>query len=132
MKLKLITGALALGILTFGNTLVLSAGQQNPPAAADNAKDQSKAAPAQAAPAQDQGKDASSDRDIMQKIRQSITDDKSLSTNAHNVKIASQNGKVTLKGSVPTDEEKKSIEAMATKIAGDGNVTNEITIKPAK
>jgi osmotically-inducible protein OsmY len=36
---------------------------------------------------------------------------------------------VTLKGPVHTDEEKKAIEEIATRIAGDGNVTNELTVK---
>jgi len=42
----------------------------------------------------------------MQKIRKAVMDDKSLSTSAHNVKIIAQDGKVTLKGPVKTDEEK--------------------------
>ncbi len=41
-----------------------------------------------------------SDREIARNIRASIRKDKSLSTYAHNVKIISQAGKVTLKGPV--------------------------------
>jgi osmotically-inducible protein OsmY len=59
-------------------------------------------------------------------------DDKSLSTYAHNVKIVSQQGKVTLKGPVRSEEEKKIVEQKAAEVAGAGNVTNEITIKPEK
>ena len=66
----------------------------------------------------------------MQKIRKAVMDDKSLSSYAHNVKIISQNGKVTLKGPVRSADEKQSIEQKATDVAGVGNVTNEITIKP--
>jgi osmotically-inducible protein OsmY len=65
----------------------------------------------------------------MRKIRRAILNDKSLSTYAHNIKIISQHGKVTLKGPVHTEDEKKSIEAKATEIAGDGNVTNQIIVK---
>ena len=43
-------------------------------------------------PTADQGKNNLSDRDLMQKIRRSLMDDKSLSTSAHNVKVISQNG----------------------------------------
>ena len=68
----------------------------------------------------------------MQKIRKSVVDDKSLSTYAHNVKIIAKDGKVTLKGPVQSEEEKKSIEQKATDVAGSGNVTNEITIKAAR
>jgi osmotically-inducible protein OsmY len=48
--------------------------------------------------------------------------DKSLSTYAHNVKIVSQNGVVTLKGPVRSDEEKLNVEAKAAEIAGRDNV----------
>ena len=80
-------------------------------------------------PTADQGKNTSSDRETMRKIRRAVVADKSLSTYAHNVKIIAQGGKVTLKGPVHTEEEKKTIEAKATEIAGAGNVTNEITVK---
>lgn len=80
-------------------------------------------------PTADQGKNNNSDVETMRKIRRSVVSDKSLSTYAHNVKIISEHGKVTLKGPVHTEEEKKNIEAKATEIAGAGNVTNEITVK---
>lgn len=77
----------------------------------------------------DQAKETTSDRDIMQKIRRAVVADKSLSTYAHNVKIISEHGKVTLKGPVHTEEESKNIEAKALEIAGSGNVTNQISVK---
>lgn len=77
----------------------------------------------------DQAKNNNSDRETMRKVRRAVMDDKSLSTYAHNIKIISQHGKVTLKGPVQTEDEKKSIEAKATEIAGDGNVINQITVK---
>ena len=80
-------------------------------------------------PTADQGSNANSDRESMRKIRRAVMDDKSLSTYAHNIKIISQHGKVTLKGPVHTEDEKKAIEAKATEIAGAGNVTNNITVK---
>ena len=55
---------------------------------------------------------------------------KTLSTYAHNVKIVSQDGHVTLKGPVRSDEEVKSVEAAATKVAGAGHVSNELTVAP--
>jgi len=81
-------------------------------------------------PTADQAKENPNDREIMQKIRASVVDDKSLSTYAHNVKIVSQHGKVTLKGPVRSEEEKKTVEQKATDVAGAGNVTNQITVKP--
>src|SRR5690349_11633540 len=83
-------------------------------------------------PTADQAKNNASDRDTMQKIRQAIMDDKSLSTYAHNVKVISKGGKVTLKGPVRSDEEKRSIEAKAEEVAGKGNVVNDLTVKPEK
>ena len=71
------------------------------------------------------------DRAITQKIRKTVIEDKSLSTYAHNIKVISQDGVVTLKGPVHTEEEKKSIEAKATEVAGSSaKVNNEITVKP--
>jgi osmotically-inducible protein OsmY len=81
-------------------------------------------------PTADQQKENSSDRDITQQIRQSVMKDKSLSSYAHNVKIISENGKVTLKGPVRSDEEKAAIEAKAAAIAGQDKVTSELEVKP--
>jgi len=80
----------------------------------------------------DQAKETVPDRDIMQKIRKAIVADKSLSTYAHNVKVISEHGKVTLKGPVHTDEERSAIEAKAIEVAGSGNVTNQIAVKGDK
>ncbi|MBV8831691.1 MAG: BON domain-containing protein [Acidobacteriaceae bacterium] len=80
-------------------------------------------------PTADQAKNNASDRETMRKIRRAVVSDKQLSTYAHNIKIISQGGKVTLKGTVHTEEEKKSIEAKAAEVAGAENVTDEITIK---
>ena len=78
----------------------------------------------------DQQKENDGDRDLAQKIRQSIVKDKSLSTYAHNVKVIAQGGNVTLKGPVRSDEEKRTIEMMANEIAGSGHVTNQLTVAP--
>jgi hyperosmotically inducible periplasmic protein len=72
------------------------------------------------------------DRQIMQKIRKAVVADKSLSTEAHNVNITSQDGAVTLRGTVKSDDEKKSIEDKATEVAGQGKVTSELAVAPGK
>src|SRR6266852_5064186 len=66
----------------------------------------------------DQQKMNASDRTLTAKIRKSIMADKALSTYAHNVKVISQNGTVTLKGPVRSDDEVKSLVAKATEVAG--------------
>jgi osmotically-inducible protein OsmY len=77
----------------------------------------------------DQAKNNLPDREVMQQIRKSIMADKSLSTYAHNVKIISEHGKVTLKGPVRSEAERQSIEDKAMDVAGAGNVINEISVK---
>lgn len=78
----------------------------------------------------DQQKENTSDREITANIRKALMDDKDLSTYAHNIKIIARNGTVTLKGPVRSEQEKKTIEAKATEIAGAGKVKNMISVKP--
>jgi hyperosmotically inducible protein len=77
----------------------------------------------------DQQKENRPDREITRQIRRSIVQDKSLSTYAHNVKIISQNGMVTLKGPVRSDEEKATVETKAAEIAGKDKVTSQLEVK---
>ena len=81
-------------------------------------------------PTADQQKDTRSDRDITQQIRRSIVNDKTLSTYAHNVKVITQHGQVTLKGPVRSEDEKKAIEAKAAEVAGENKVSSELNVKP--
>ena len=104
-----------------------SAGAQTPDNTKVNKRDRAKGAATA-----DQQKENAGDREITQKIRRALMDDKSLSTYAHNVKVIAQDGQVTLKGPVRSEDEKKSIEAKAVEVAGAGRVTNQITIAPAK
>jgi len=80
----------------------------------------------------DQQKMNAADRNITKEIRSSIMKDKSLSTYAHNIKIITLDGKVTLKGPVRSEEEKSSIESKAVAIAGANNVTNQLEVAPPK
>ena len=78
----------------------------------------------------DQQKENEGDRELTANIRKALMDNKELSTYAHNVKIVSRNGVVTLKGPVRSEDEKKAVEAKATEIAGAGKVKNMISVKP--
>jgi len=80
-------------------------------------------------PTADQQQNKRSDRDLTRQIRRSIVQDKSLSTYAHNVKIITQNGQVTLEGPVRSDDEKRSLEAKAAEIAGADKVTDNLEVK---
>jgi len=103
----------------------------NQSSSADNTK-VNKRDKSQSEPTADNAKNGTADRELMSQIRRDVVSDKSLSTYAHNVKIVSQGGKVTLKGVVHTEEEKKTIEELARKRAGEGNVTDEISVKGDK
>jgi hyperosmotically inducible protein len=81
-------------------------------------------------PTADNQSNAQSDRMTTAKIRKAITGDKTLSTYAHNVKIITLNGAVTLKGPVTSDEEKQKVAAMAANIVSANKVTDELTVKP--
>jgi osmotically-inducible protein OsmY len=59
-------------------------------------------------------------------------DNKSLSTNAHNVKIDTRDGRVTLRGAVRSEDEKHSVVEAAASVVGAANVTDELTLRPAK
>jgi hyperosmotically inducible periplasmic protein len=120
---------LCTGLLLGSGAFALAQEPATQPSAPDNPKvnerDRSKDEPTA-----DQQKDVRSDRDITQQIRQSIMKDNSLSTYAHNVKIITQNGQVTLKGPVRSEDEKRAIEAKATEVAGENKVTSQLDIKP--
>src|SRR3984893_10740294 len=80
----------------------------------------------------DQQKDNATDRDLTQKIRRALMQDKALSTYAHNVKVIAQGGQVTLKGPVRSEDERKVVESKAIEVAGAGHVTNQISVAPAR
>jgi hyperosmotically inducible protein len=111
-----------------GSSMLYSQTQTDQPAKADNTKVNTRDNP-DASPTADQQKETQSDREITRRIRQSLVKDDSLSTYAHNVKIITRDGHVTLKGPVRSNDEKRTIEAKATEIAGQGKVTNELDIK---
>ena len=69
------------------------------------------------------------DIDLTAKIRRSVMSEKALSTYAHNVKIVSLNGTVTLNGVVKTPDEKIAIHRHAASIAGEGKVVDNLQVK---
>ena len=121
----LVTSLLIVGAVLAGP---VAHGQQSAP---DNTKTNQGDANKGATTA-DQQKMNGVDQYITKQIRSSITKDKSLSTYAHNIKIITQAGIVTLKGPVRSEDEKSAVEAKAQKIAGNSNVTSELTVAPPK
>lgn len=77
----------------------------------------------------DQQSDRKSDMAITRKIRKAVIADKSLSTYAHNVKIITRHGVVTLKGPVKSEDEKQAVANKAETVVGSGDkVRNELTV----
>jgi osmotically-inducible protein OsmY len=77
----------------------------------------------------DQGESAE-DRRITADIRKSVMADSALSTNAHNCKIVTRNGAVTLRGPVDTQAEKDAIEKAAKAVTGVTSVQNDLEVTP--
>ena len=126
-KTSVIAFALLLGLSSAGRVLGQSTDDKpKPDNTAVNKRDQS---PGEATA--DQQKMNAADRALTAKIRKAVMADKNLSTYAHNVKIISQDGTVTLKGPVHSDDEVKSI--MAKAIEGTGSpdkIVNQMSVKP--
>lgn len=72
-------------------------------------------------------KENQKDIDITANIRRQLVDTNML-INAQNVKIVTQDGKVTLRGPVSSDDEKIQIENIARRVAGDAKVDNQLDV----
>ena len=123
-KWKSFGASLAVVALSLGPAYSAEAQQPSPDNTKVNKRDQQ---PNQKTA--DQQKNNASDLETTRQIRKAITADDSLSTDAHNVKIITVDGKVTLKGPVRTTAEKAAVFAKAVEIAGAKNVTNQISTK---
>jgi hyperosmotically inducible periplasmic protein len=114
-----------------------SQGQQATPAPgertteADNTKSNSSEQNKNTETAEKQ-RNSKDDLTLTQKVRQAVIKDGSLSMNAKNVKIITQDGKITLKGPVDSQQEKDTIGTEAGEIAGKDKVDNQLEVKAAK
>jgi osmotically-inducible protein OsmY len=113
---------------TNGNAAALPA--QSPPVsdyAADNSRVNARDRNGSTLTPMDQGS-SEADRKLTQQIRQAVVADKSLSFTAKNVKIITINGKVTLRGTVKTDDERTKVASAAKRIAGDAQVESYLEV----
>ena len=99
------------------------------PAATDADNTAKNAAPGETPTAQSE---SGPDLEISAAIRKAVVDDKALSVNAHNVKIMTAGGVVTLRGPVKSDAEKQAIEAKAKQVAGVTSVNNLLEVEQTK
>jgi osmotically-inducible protein OsmY len=104
-------------VVALASPAVMSAAQQVPPPKPPTADKQSQ---------------SNADLAITRQIRREVVKDKTLSLIAHNCKIITQQGFVTLRGEVKTDAERATIGDIAARIAGAGKVTNSLTVKAKK
>ena len=75
-----------------------------------------------------QQSNAKSDVELTREIRRAVVKDDQLSMMAHNVKIVSSSGTVTLRGPVKTREEKIVTGHKARAVAGKGMVDNQLEV----
>jgi hyperosmotically inducible periplasmic protein len=76
----------------------------------------------------DQQKNDSPDIRVTRQIRRAIYEDKSLSADAHNIKIISRDGGVILKGPVQSEQEKQNVESKAAEVVGRANVVSKLHV----
>jgi hyperosmotically inducible periplasmic protein len=125
LKRIALTIVLSSALLGFGTvTMAQDATPVAPDNSAVNARDQNPGA-------MTAGEQSNSKSDIAltRKIRRAVVKDHSLSMLAHNVKIVSANGSVTLRGPVKSEEEKDAIASKAQAIAGADKVDNQLEVK---
>jgi osmotically-inducible protein OsmY len=72
---------------------------------------------------------AKADIDHLAEIRKAIVDDDNLSVAAKNVTVVTSSGRVTLRGTVSTDEERKRVEDLAKRSSATLSVDNQIQVK---
>ena len=131
----------AIPVLVFGGPLAIaqtpppdagSAMQStNKPVDPDNTKS-NREDPSNMNQTSDRQPNNTTDMDVTRRIRSSVIADKNLSTYAHNVKIVSANGNVTLNGVVRSDDEKAAIGLKAASVVGKDHVVNELKVAPTK
>ena len=103
--------------------LVQPAGVQTAPDNSEQNKNQNQGLTADNQP------NAKADRETTANIRKAILADKDLSTYAHNIKVITVNGAVTLKGPVKSEEEKEKIASDAASVVSADKITNHLTVK---
>lgn len=74
-------------------------------------------------------RETATDLRVSQNVRKAVMDDNSLSFEAKNVRIVARGGKVTLRGRVNTEKERLTLEEIARRVAGSGNVVNLVEVE---
>lgn len=121
---KLLQVSLLAGSIGLITPVVIAAGQSDRPTKTVDTNRDAR----EHGPVADNQKENRSDRELTADIRKAVVGDKELSTLAHNVKIITRNGEVTLRGRVKSEDEKRAVVEKAEGIAGKGKVTDSLLI----
>lgn len=124
---RLVSSALVLTCIFLG-TAIGTRAQEATPVAPDNSAVNTRDRDSGAMTAGEQS-NSKGDVELTRKIRQAVVADHSLSVIAHNVKIITADGSVTLRGPVQTEGEKAAIASKAEAIAGADKVNNQLEVK---
>jgi osmotically-inducible protein OsmY len=68
------------------------------------------------------------DREVVQRIRQALVADTTLSAMAKNVTVHSDDDSVTLRGQVANEQERAAVAAKAKQVAPERTVENELVV----
>lgn len=101
--------------------------QNSAVSAADNTGKNTRDSTGQSITSTDQS-NSSADLKITSDIRSALVDDESLSTNAHNVKVITTNGSITLRGPVRDTQERDRVLAIVKKYAGRYSINNYLEV----
>ena len=122
MKIIAIALLAALSAVPAGMVLAQAPDNSRSNAATENSTDRGSVADGQSNRPQD--------LQLTRTIRRSVMADKTLSVDAHNVKIVTVNGHVTLNGVVRSEAEKSAVIAKAVTVAGSDNVLDALRVAP--
>jgi osmotically-inducible protein OsmY len=70
------------------------------------------------------------DRTLGQKVMQELRTDASLAGQISAIKITVDNSKITVRGTVKNEDQKKSIESAVQRVTGVASIDNEIQVSP--
>jgi hyperosmotically inducible protein len=131
--MKILLCTFVLGAVLLGSPLWAQDSSQAPVKAqdADNTRMNARDRAAETLKPTDQSNNKADIR-LAAAVRRAIENDKSLSTNAHNVKLVANNGVVTLRGPVANDEEKQKVGQIAGAVDGVKSVDNNLDVQVAK
>jgi osmotically-inducible protein OsmY len=119
--------ALALAVPAFAQSQSRTPGPSNPPATSPSGGEAMKAPQSGEAGIGDKAA-TQADRALNQRIRQALSSDSTLAASASKIHLESDNGEVTLHGSVATDEQKSDIVNKISQMGGVKKIHDQLKV----